>query len=81
MKSSAAMTSVRAAQTAAFKNCCLRSGRYDGKPRNYFFPRVAVNSGSPTYLLSQPTTGQSPALHFCGPINVGSLIENDPTPR
>src|SRR4051812_39852743 len=35
------MTSVRAVQDAAFKNCCLRSGRYDGAKRHHFFPRVA----------------------------------------
>jgi hypothetical protein len=34
------MTFVRAVQDAAFKNCCLKSGRYDGAKRNYFFPRM-----------------------------------------
>ena len=43
MKGSAAMTSARAVQDAAFKNCCLRSGRYDGSKRNHFFPRVVIN--------------------------------------
>ena len=39
-KSWAAMTLARVVQDAAFKNCCLRSGRYDGANRNHFFPRV-----------------------------------------
>ena len=34
------MTRARADQDAAFKNCCLRSGRYDGANRNHFFPRI-----------------------------------------
>src|SRR6185503_19322328 len=44
-KSSAATTSARAAQGAGFKNCCLRSGRFDGSPRNYFFPGVVQHCG------------------------------------
>jgi hypothetical protein len=28
----------------SFKNCCLRSGRYDGSKRNHFFPRVVNQS-------------------------------------
>ena len=39
-KASAARTHVHAVQDAAFKNCCLRSGRYDGSKRHHFFPRV-----------------------------------------
>src|ERR1035438_9594387 len=39
-KSWAAMTVALVVQDAAFKNCCLRSGRYDGANRNHFFPRV-----------------------------------------
>ncbi len=31
------MTSVRVVPAAGFKNCCLRSGRYDGSGRNYYF--------------------------------------------
>src|SRR6185295_7592049 len=42
-KSSAATTFVRAVQDAAFKNCCLRSGRFDGSKRNHFFPGVVIN--------------------------------------
>ena len=37
------MTRVRAVQDAAFKKCCLRSGRYDGANRNHFFPRVLAD--------------------------------------
>lgn len=33
----AAMTYVRAALDGAFKLCCLRTGRYDGAVRNYYF--------------------------------------------
>src|SRR5205823_12921817 len=33
-------TFARAVQDAGFKNCCLRSGRYDGSLRNHFFPRI-----------------------------------------
>lgn len=29
-----------AAPAAGFKRCCLRTGKYDGGNRNYFFPRV-----------------------------------------
>lgn len=36
-KSSDATIRVRAVQAAAFKNCCLRSGRYDGSLRNHYF--------------------------------------------
>src|SRR4051794_16380608 len=39
-KSSAATTSARAAQDGGFKNCCLRSGRYDGSRKNHFFPGI-----------------------------------------
>jgi hypothetical protein len=35
-----ATISVRADPAGAFKRCCLRSGRYDGSERNYFFPRI-----------------------------------------
>ncbi len=35
-RSSGATTSVRAAPTAAFRNCCLSTGRYDGSVRNYY---------------------------------------------
>ena len=31
---------VRAVPDDAFKKCCIRSGRYDGSSRNYFFPRI-----------------------------------------
>src|SRR5437867_4257961 len=40
VRSSVATTSARVAQDARFKNCCLRSGRYDGSRKNHFFPRV-----------------------------------------
>src|SRR6266481_6354612 len=36
-----------AALDAAFKKCCMRSGRFDGSPRNYFFPRIADSSKTP----------------------------------
>jgi hypothetical protein len=41
-KSSDATICVRADRHAAFKNCCLRSGRFDGCLRDYFFPRVSL---------------------------------------
>jgi hypothetical protein len=31
------MTFARAAQESAFKKCCMKSGKYDGVNRNYFF--------------------------------------------
>jgi hypothetical protein len=31
------MTYVHAAPAAAFKRCCLSSGRYDGSIRNHYF--------------------------------------------
>ena len=40
------MTFVRAAQGAAFRKCCLRSGSYDGSRRNYFFPRLEPQIGT-----------------------------------
>jgi hypothetical protein len=58
-RSSVAMISVRAVQDAAFKNCCLRSGRYDGAKRNHFFPRVIARSA---FAVRK---------HFCGPKNLG----------
>jgi hypothetical protein len=42
MRSSVATTSARAVQDAAFKKCCLRSGKYDGAKRKHFFPRIAA---------------------------------------
>jgi len=36
-RNSDATIRARAVQDAAFKNCCLRSGRYDGSLRNYYF--------------------------------------------
>ncbi len=35
-RSSGATTSARAAPTAAFRNCCLRTGRYDGALRKHY---------------------------------------------
>jgi hypothetical protein len=35
-KSSDATTPARADRGAAFKKCCLRTGRYDGSPRAYY---------------------------------------------
>jgi hypothetical protein len=32
--------SVRAVPENGFKKCCMKSGRYDGSGRNYFFPRI-----------------------------------------
>jgi hypothetical protein len=40
VKSWAGTTFARAVQDTGFKNCCLRSGRYDGSRKNHFFPRV-----------------------------------------
>ena len=42
MKSLAGTTFAHAAQDTGFKNCCLRSGRYDGSLRNHFFPRIVT---------------------------------------
>ena len=33
----AGTTSARAARTTAFRNCCLRAGRFDGSRRNHYF--------------------------------------------
>ena len=44
-KSWAGTTFARAAQDTGFKNCCLRSGRYDGSRKNHFFPRVRIFCG------------------------------------
>jgi len=30
-------TAVRADRGAGFKKCCMRSGRFDGSERNYYF--------------------------------------------
>ena len=38
-------TFARAVQDTGFKNCCLRSGRYDGSRKNHFFPRVRIFCG------------------------------------
>jgi hypothetical protein len=53
------MTLARVDQGAAFKNCCLRSGRYDGANRNHFFPRVIARSALAV------------RKHFCGPKGLG----------
>ena len=45
----------RAVQDAAFKNCCLRSGRYDGANRNHFFPRIVskpISAGRRTWVIT-----------------------------
>ena len=39
-RNSVATISVRADLAGAFKRCCIRSGRYDGSERKYFFPRI-----------------------------------------
>src|SRR5277367_2830980 len=39
-----------AALADAFKKCCLPSGKYDGSPRNYFFPRP----GSMNFRMRRP---------------------------
>jgi hypothetical protein len=36
LKSWAGTTSAPAAPLAAFKKCCMRSGRYDGAPQNHY---------------------------------------------
>ena len=36
-RNSAGTTCARAARAAAFKRCCLQTGRFDGSPRGYFF--------------------------------------------
>ena len=39
---------------AAFKKCCMQTGRYDGKEWNHFFPRVKFSFCGPKdmgYLL------------------------------
>src|SRR5688572_19269654 len=43
-KSSVVTISVPAVQVAAFRNCCLRSGRFDGANRNHFFPRIIARA-------------------------------------
>ena len=35
-RSSAGTISAPAAPRAAFKNCCMQTGRYDGAPRNHY---------------------------------------------
>jgi hypothetical protein len=37
LKNSAATTSVHAAPDAGFKNCCMKSGAYDGSNRDDYF--------------------------------------------
>jgi len=37
-RNSAATTCARVAPAAAFKRCCLRTGKFDGTNRDYFFP-------------------------------------------
>jgi|GEM_PF-2585747 len=33
---------VRAVLDDAFKQCCMRSGSYEGSGRNYLFPRIEI---------------------------------------
>ena len=47
LRSSGATILARAIQVVAFKRCCLKSGRFDGSKRNYFFPRITP--GYPTH--------------------------------
>ena len=58
LKNSGATTCALAVQDAAFKKCCLRSGRYDGSKRNHFFPRL-VN-----LFIGVKECGLSPAHVF-----------------
>jgi hypothetical protein len=41
---------------AAFKKCCLQSGKFDGSNRNYFFPRIALTMGPAVVSLAGPIT-------------------------
>ena len=45
-RSLAGMTRVRACQAVDFKNCCIRSGEFDGSNRRHFFQRVRMWSNS-----------------------------------
>ena len=65
-RSLGATISVRAVRDTAFKNCCLRSGRFDGSKRNHFFPRVVINqfpAGRRTWVTS--VKGQLPRSPTC----------------
>jgi hypothetical protein len=41
-KGSGGRTCVRAARDGDFKNCCLRTGKYDDSNRDYFFQGVVL---------------------------------------
>jgi hypothetical protein len=57
-RSSGATIRAHVTQGAAFKRCCLKSGRYDGSKRNYFFQRLIT--GPPT----SPTGGVGLRLRY-----------------
>jgi hypothetical protein len=40
------MTPARAFPAADFKNCCLRSGQFDGSRRHHFFQGVTPSSNN-----------------------------------
>jgi hypothetical protein len=63
-------TYVRAARDGAFEKCCIRSARYDGSRRSYFFPRIeTVNLAWGDIAPCRRTSGMTYVLkirtHFC----------------
>jgi hypothetical protein len=51
-KNSVETTHARVAPGADFKRCCMKTGQFDGSPRNHFFQgvTVAVPSNKPLQL-------------------------------
>lgn len=45
-KNSGETTCAHADRDGGFKRCCLRTGKYDGGNRNYFFPGVEEESAA-----------------------------------
>src|SRR5581483_2804526 len=89
-RSSVATTLARAVQDAAFKKCCLHSGRYDGANRNHFFPRIVgipIPAGRTTWVISSvkrtiPTLPTCPQFNRSNPVpGVGGTAVNQGGPN
>src|SRR5208282_6309738 len=70
MKNSAATTCVPAALDCAFKKCCLKSGRFDGANRNYFFQRMTIGAAG---CSRRPRYTESNMIRVLRPIPVEQL--------
>ena len=61
-RSSAETTSAPVAPAVGFKNCCLRTGKYDGEQRNHFFQGAEQPKCGPRRPLARPSVSHRTSL-------------------